>query len=157
MLWIVILGLLILLVALSRVYLGVHFPGDVLWGAAVGLVLAALYARFKPALAQRLGKLSLGLHLILALAAAALIFGLGALLLGIPFGTGQLFRVLYPVAWRTTLDEAATIAGLAFGLWTGLVLESRYVRFAVTGPVWQRVLRYVLGVVGLAAIWMGWA
>ena len=29
-LWIVILGLLILLVALSRVYLGVHFPGDVL-------------------------------------------------------------------------------------------------------------------------------
>ncbi len=154
-LWIVVLGLLILLVALSRVYLGVHFPGDVLWGAAVGLALAALYARFKPSLVQRLKKLSLGLHLLLALVAAAVILGLEVLLLEIPFGTGQLYRVLYPGAWRTTLDEAAIIAGLGFGLWIGLALESRYVRFAVTGPLWQRALRYVIGVIGLAAIWMG--
>jgi len=154
-LWIAILGLLILLVALSRVYLGVHFPGDVLWGAAIGLVLAALFARLKPALLRRLRRLSLGQHLALALAAAALIFGLETLLLGVPFGTGQLYHVLYPEAWRATLDEAATVAGLAFGLWFGLAVESRYVRFTVAGRWWQRVLRYLVGLIGLAAIWLG--
>lgn len=154
-LWIVILGLLIVLVALSRVYLGVHFPGDVLWGTAVGLALAALYARFKPVLVQRLRKLPLKLHLLLALIAAVVMMALEAVLLGIPFGTGQLYRTLYPEAWRTTLDEAATIAGMGFGLWTGLVLESRHVRFLVTGPLWQRTLRYVFGLIGLFAVWMG--
>ena len=153
-LWILGMSLLIVLVALSRVYLGVHFPGDILWGAAVGLTLAALYARFRPALVRRLARLSLGQHLVLALAASAFIFGLEALFLGIPFGTGQLYHVLYPEAWRATLDEAATIAGLVFGLWIGLVLESRHIRFAVTGPWWQRVLRYLIGLIGLFAVWM---
>ena len=53
-LWVTLLGLLIVLVALSRVYLGVHFLGDILWGAAVGLSLAALYAWLKPKLLPRL-------------------------------------------------------------------------------------------------------
>ena len=33
------------LVAFSRIYLGVHYPGDVLSGSLVGMVLAKIYAR----------------------------------------------------------------------------------------------------------------
>ena len=53
------------------------------------------------------------------------------------------------------LAEAATIGGLAFGGWAGLALESRYVRFSVAGPFWQRALRYLIGCAGILAIWMG--
>jgi membrane-associated phospholipid phosphatase len=154
-LWIVVLALVTALVALSRVYLGVHYPGDILWGIAIGLALVALYTWLKPVLLPRLRHLSLGLHVLLALIVAVLIPTVEALLLAIPFGADRAFGALYAQAWSTTLDEAATVGGLAFGLWVGLVVESRYVRFTVAGPLWQRVLRYVLGIGGVLAIWMG--
>jgi membrane-associated phospholipid phosphatase len=154
-LWIVVLTLVTILVALSRVYLGVHYPGDILWGVVVGLALAALYTWLKPILLPRLKQLSLGLHVVLALIVAVLIPTAEALLLAIPFGASRTFSDLSAAAWSTTLDEAATVGGLAFGLWVGLAFESRYVRFTVSGPLWRRVLRYVLGILGVLAIWMG--
>jgi len=36
------------LVALSRVYLGVHYPGDVLAGACLGLTVTWLLLNFRP-------------------------------------------------------------------------------------------------------------
>ena len=146
---------LIALVALSRVYLGVHFAGDILWGAMVGLLLLTLYGWLKPVLLLRLKPLSPGLHALLALILAAAMFGAQALLLSIPFGIGETFGELYVEARSTTLEEAATVAGLAFGLWVGLALEMRYVQFSVAGPLWQRAVRYLVGLAGLFAIWMG--
>ena len=93
--------------------------------------------------------------MLLALVAAAFIFVVISLLLAVPFGTGQMFGEVYTDAYRSALEDAATIAGLAFGLWVGLALETHAVRFTVAGPWWQRALRYVIGVVGLFVIWMG--
>ncbi len=121
----------------------------------MGLSLAALYAWLKPKLLPQLKRFPLGIHVILAFVAAAFIFVVVSLLLAIPFGTGQMFGELYTEAYQSALEDAATIAGLAFGLWVGLALETRAVRFTVGGPVWQRAVRYVIGIIGLAAIWMG--
>ncbi|MGQ9766346.1 MAG: phosphatase PAP2 family protein [Anaerolineae bacterium] len=154
-LWIFGMALLIAMVCLSRVYLGVHFPGDVLWGAAVGLTLLALYQGLRPRLLPWLKGLSLGVHALLALVAAAAMLAVVAVMLAIPFGTGQTFGELYAEAWGDALADGTTVAGLAFGLWLGLVLEARYVQFSAAGPLGQRALRYVIGVAGLFAIWMG--
>ncbi len=154
-LWGIGIAILVLLIALSRVYLGVHFPGDILWGATVGAGLLALYGWLKPRLLPRLKKLSLAQHALLAAITAALMLGIVSLALSIPFGSGQLFGELYTEAWGNALEDGATVAGLVCGLWLGLVLESRYVRFSVAGPWWQRIVRYLVGAVGLAAIWMG--
>ena len=154
-LWIVIVTLVTILVALSRVYLGAHYPGDVLWGIVIGLALVALYTWLKPVLLPRLKRLSLGMHVLLALIAAVFIPAAEALLLAIPFGSARTFSALYAEAWSTTLDEAVTVGGLAFGLWVGLAVESRYVGFTVAGPLWQRALRYVIGIAGLLVVWMG--
>lgn len=149
------LVMLIVLISISRVYLGVHFPGDVLWGAVVGAGIVAVYAWLKPRLLPRLHELSVGTHVLLALITAAFILGLEVSLLSVPFGPGPTFGEFYPEAWGATLDSAGTLAGLAFGLWVGLALEMRYVRFAVQGPFWKRALRYLVGVGGLFVIWMG--
>lgn len=154
-LWAVLLALLIALVALSRVYLGVHFPGDVLWGLAVGLGLLVLYAALKPGLAPHFRRLSLATHGLLALLSAALMVAAVWLALAIPFGSGAMFGELYSEAWNNALEDAATVAGLALGLWIGLVAEARYVKFDVAGPWLQRGLRYLLGIGGLGAIWLG--
>lgn len=154
-LWGVFFGLLIVLVALSRVYLGVHYAGDVLWGIAVGLALVSLYNWLKPKLLPSLKRLPLGLHVLLAAVAAAVILGAGSALLVVPLGTGERFPKLFLDAWGTSLEDAATVAGMAAGLWVGLVLESRYVRFSVAGPWWQRFLRYLVGVGVLVGIWLG--
>jgi membrane-associated phospholipid phosphatase len=154
-LWVVILTLVIILVALSRVYLGVHYAGDILWGMAIGVALVALYAWLKPVLLPRLKQLPLGIHVLLALVVGTLIPIVDAFLLTVPFGSSGSFGVLYAQASSTTLDESVTVGGLAFGLWVGLAMENRYVRFSVAGPLWRRALRYVVGLAGLLAVWMG--
>jgi membrane-associated phospholipid phosphatase len=155
--WVVGLILLAALIALSRVYLGVHYPGDILWGAAIGLAIAAGYVVLKPVLLPRLKRLPLSEHLIMAAVTAAAIFAMMTLLRAIPSGDGPVNPELYRRAMDATVEESAAVAGLALGLWIGLVLESRYVRFTVAGPARQRVLRYIIGVAGLAAIWAGLA
>jgi undecaprenyl-diphosphatase len=40
------LGVYVFLVAYSRVYLGVHFPSDVLCGALLGLLMGWLFRRY---------------------------------------------------------------------------------------------------------------
>jgi membrane-associated phospholipid phosphatase len=149
------LVLLVVLVSLSRVFLGVHYPGDVIWGAAAGVALLALYIWFKPRAMGRLRGLRLGAHVLLAGASALAVVVLGLLALAIPVGNGPMFGGLYNAARSQTLVEIAGLAGMMVGLWIGLVLEARYVRFAVVGPFWQRALRYVLGLASLFIIWIG--
>jgi hypothetical protein len=133
----------------------VHFPGDVIWGAALGLALLALYVWLRPRAIAWLSGLSLGSHVLLAVVVAALPIILNLVALAIPFGEGPAFTNLYADAYSSTLADAANLSGMILGLWIGLALEVRYVRFAVGGPVWKRALRYLVGIVGLFAVWMG--
>jgi membrane-associated phospholipid phosphatase len=154
-LWVAFLILLILLISISRAYLGVHYPGDILWGCAVGLIIITLYAWLKPRALPWLRQRTIGTHVVLAVIASAVVLGLEALLLSIPFGSGQTYGSLYADARSTSLEEAANLAGMVLGLWIGLALEMRLVRFAVAGTFWRRALRYVIGIAGLFVIWMG--
>jgi len=120
-----------LLIPLSRIYLGVHFPHDLAGGYLIGglLLLASLYV---------------GPYLIRWIAARDLIVQLciiaaGALALALVFPT----------------EDGITGGASLLGAGLGLVLERRWVRFEVSGVLWKRVLRFVLGAVGLFAAWAG--
>ncbi len=121
-------GLLILSIGFSRIYLGVHYPADVLAGWLLGLLLLLAWIRVEPRLAtwasQRTPVQVLGFSLLLALA--------------------MLF--LHPGDAQGYPSRAAgTIAGVLLGLNVGFFYEPRRVDFQVAGSGLQRLGRLLVG------------
>ena len=118
-------ALMILAVMASRLYLGVHFPTDVLMGAVLGLAMAWgclwLFRKFYD-------------HRLWLFAAAV-----GLTLLGL--------------LADPTPDTVKTI-GVGLGAWIGMVWESRFC-FVVQGSAGRRILRLVLGAAVLMALRLG--
>ncbi|NJN99545.1 MAG: phosphatase PAP2 family protein [Anaerolineales bacterium] len=103
-------GLLVIFISLSRLYLGVHFPTDLLGGHVIGAALLLFFLWLEPAAETWLK-------------AKGLIWQLG---LALVFPT--LFALLFPT------DEGITVSAVMLGLAVGLVLERHWLGFEVDGP-----------------------
>ena len=125
-------------ISFSRLYLGVHYPADVLTGLLLGALLLWGLLSVEPWLTRWYGERTPGQ--IVALAA----------------GLSILALVLLPTGGRAwPVEIAATEAGLIFGVLVGLDMEKRWVRFSVTGSAAQKIGRYLLGLLLLIFVWAG--
>lgn len=136
--------LLILGIGFSRLYLGVHYPQDVLAGWMVGAVFLLAFVTAEKYVTRLAGPLTMGAQLVLALVVPALLW-LGSWALGMPEGQGDV--------------SPAVVAGALLGLNLGVVLERRFVRFSPAGPALQRAGRFLLGLALVFAFYLGprWA
>lgn len=149
--WVWILAILfILLMTFSRIYLGVHDLEDVVAGILLGVLILSGYLLWKRYAAKQFANRILGRRLLVAVLVPLLLTGLYALLL---FLLGEPEK---SVAWaskidlaeRTSFGNMARSVGIIAGLGAGFVLEVSRVRFLVAGPIWQRILRFLLGSIG---------
>lgn len=140
---------MIVMVSLSRVYLGKHFPTDVLAGALVGVVLIAVYVAVQPRGGAWLANQGLGVQLGWVIVAAAVAL-LGQMLIVGSHQAGYDLS-LYLSGLEEAKENMITMSGALVGAGVGLVLERRYVRFSASGSLWQRLARAVIGMTG---VWM---
>jgi len=150
-------GIVIFLIGLSRLYLAVHFPHDVLLGWIIGGLLLWLLLRFWSPAAAWFKKLTL-VRQVLAAFLASLVLIIIEL---VPFLGLKLTGWQSPQAWAqyaggaVTLSGAFTSAGVLFGLLAGLAWMDRLGGFSSGGPAWKRILRYLLGLLGVLVFYLG--
>lgn len=129
----IIAAILIAGVGFSRVYLGVHFPIDVIGGYSIGLVTLIVYAwmlKLEPAGWMPLGPSRQSLIIFV-------------LLMG-------LFMLI------PDLSEVAIKGGAAFiGFLTGYLHEKKYLDCELKPGMHLLISKLVLGLVGIVIIWIG--
>ena len=148
-------GLFVFFIALSRLYLGVHFLHDILFGWLIGVVMILIFVACDKPLSAWAAKLSLGMQVLVALAASIVIVLIGQLVNGLISG------VTDPESWRALAAEARTInysinhAGAIFGALTGYALMRKYAPFSSQGKWSMRLARFALGFLGVLVIYFG--
>ncbi|MFN2112175.1 MAG: phosphatase PAP2 family protein [Anaerolineales bacterium] len=151
-------GLVIALIGISRIALGVHFTHDVLFGWLVGFLVLVVYLLLEKRVAAWFREHSFPAQ-FLALVICTSLFILPALALVNPFNPPPL-----PQAWIDGAGDAInpysyhdllTTAGAFFGLGLGLLLLNRLGGFSAEGRVWQRIVRYLVGLVGVLLLYLG--
>jgi len=132
--WLWLVGAIMMVcVPLSRLYLGVHFPTDLLGGYIIGGILLFLWLRLEPDIERWLAR-------------RKLLWQLGAAV-ALP-----LLLILVFIARETYIvGPAGTLMG--FGI--GIVLEREWLGFESDGSLNRKVLRFLLGVAILLAVHMG--
>jgi membrane-associated phospholipid phosphatase len=147
--------LLILLISASRVYLGVHSVADVLVGWLLGLMVLGSYLWLKPRLTPVFRRWSLARHVLAAVVVSAISLVLYLLAAAIPNGQPATYAALHTAALAQIYEHAGTFVGIVAGAWIGLAAEQRLVRFRSDGPLQQRALRLIIGLLVVLALRFG--
>ena len=149
-----VLGLIIFLVAVSRMYLGVHYPMDVLGGWLIGGILLWALVRFDAPVRNWLNRLSLGGQISVVSAASFTILAIGSIAY---FATlGRPLPTCTPADLDPhTFEDFTTAAGTLLGMGIGAALLFDWGEFRTDVGWPKRLGRYILGIIGLMALYLG--
>jgi hypothetical protein len=140
--WMGVLSVVLIgLIGLSRIYIGVHWLGDVVAGWAVGFLLLMALWKLEEPIHSFLSKYNPNLQYL-----GLIIFGVGAMILTEFFS---------PVSAEGLEANFGSHGGLIIGLGVGLALEKRYVSFEILpnrGEKWRVALRVIFGLIMIFAI-----
>jgi len=160
------MAVLIFLIGLSRVFLAVHFPTDVLLGWVIGGVVLWAFMRWEAQALAWVNRHSLAQKIGLAFVASLL-------LIAIPLAGYLFLPPVDPPEWAAMatrayppepgelainprdIGGAVGVAGVFFGLTAGLALLFHQTSFDTRRVWWKLLLRFALGAAGVLVLWMG--
>ncbi len=150
-----VLGIVLLIsIPLSRSYLGVHWPGDILVGVLFGLFLSWMFIRVEPWLEMRAKKWTDSEKILYGLGFSLFLFFLGviAFIIGSLFPFNEAISISDPVVWVEA--DIGTYPGLFAGIVVGRVFELKYVNFS-TENIDKKSLsvRIVIGIVSISILY----
>ena len=141
------LGIILALVAFSRIYLGVHAPQDILAGTAAGLLVMWLIFRLTLYLKKHPEKDILVLYAGIGIAGAVAVF---AAFKSYPEDFDQTGKLLVDGA-KMAVDTFKGV-GWCMGFLVGWVLERRYIGFSTDIPLIKGITRLTAGLLGYYAV-----
>ncbi|MCI0555544.1 MAG: phosphatase PAP2 family protein [Anaerolineae bacterium] len=149
------IGIILLFIGLSRLYLGVHFLHDVLFGWLIGASVLWVAIKQSKQIAAWARSKSLSAQIGIGFVLSGVIILLGILIRSLISGTPD------PASWSSFATEARsithsfTLAGAFFGAITGYALMRQNVHFRPAENWSKRVLSYIIGIIGLVLIYLG--
>ena len=157
---------IIFLIGLSRIVLAVHFPTDVLLGWILGGAVLWAFLKWEAPVLTWLDHFTLAQKIGLVFAASMLIWMVA--LAGSacvppsdpPEWESTAAHFFPPEAGETAIAPRDTggpvgVAGTFFGLAAGVILLFNRASFDPRVEWWKRVVRFAIGVMGVAIFWLG--
>ncbi len=146
----VILSVIIFLVAISRMFYGVHDLQDVIGGLLIGIGFLLLFIYLEPIFTVQFNKLSFQIKLIFTIVIAILLFAIPTLL-SPSAGLGLVDDPpLYPDS-----GAFAQVGGVILGFGVGYLLENEYIKYEPRElRNKQKLLNLVVGLVILLALFI---
>ena len=152
--WIVAI-LSVFMIGLSRAYLGVHFPTQVITGWTIGIIVLICFIRLEEKIANWIKGISVSLQLLFVLGITILILLAGIMILIFTCQWQMPRQWIGNAAPYLSLDtnllryySLAAVAGNAgsfLGVTMGAILMGKSGNFMVSGRWWVHLLRIILG------------
>ncbi len=160
----VLLVIIILLISVSRWFLGVHFPMDTFVGWGIGAVILFAFVRWDKSVSARVSEWRVTTQVGAGLLISLLLLALTVISLAF------LAPDTIPSSWESFAESATpesgpidplsivpavSIAGTLFGITTGAALLYQWGGFHPGGRWYLRAARYLVGLVGMVVVFYG--
>ena len=162
--WLTILSIAaVVLIGLSRIYLGMHFTRDVLSGWLIGGVLVVLFILLDKPFSKWISGKSFAFQIFLTFLFSVIIIALGYA------SNAVTSNWVMPDEWSKqslvsigvapdpfSLEGCYTISGVLFGFVSGYAwMLKRKENMTVSGSISSRIIRFLIGLTGLLALYLG--